>query len=257
MQTMSSERRYTRPVDVVSSGEQDRLVNRVPQRRHVGEGGLAWAAAWRCWPRPEMTTSPRSSRGTILLWTIFFSNLLILYFLINWLPVLLEQAGLPIERAVIGVAALNAGGIAGGLALGGLSDRTSATRVLHFAYAAAAAFVAALGLMATNHLGAVMTLIFLTGFFVIGSQFCMNALAAAYYPTAIRSTGVGWALGIGRIGSVIGPVVGGWFIGAGFDTSSIFLAAAVPAAIAAFCVFLLGLRRGRQDSTVAVKALVH
>jgi AAHS family 4-hydroxybenzoate transporter-like MFS transporter len=194
--------------------------------------------------------------GTILLWIIFFSNLLVLYFLINWLPVLLQQGGLPIERAVIGVAALNAGGIAGGIALGGLSDRTSPTRVLQLAYAAAAVLVAALGFVAVNSLGVVMLLIFLTGVFVIGSQFCMNALAAGYYPTAIRSTGVGWALGIGRIGSVIGPVVGGLLIGSGFGTTNIFFAAAIPAAIAAFSVFLLGRRRNPPGTAAAVKVLV-
>ena len=106
------------------------------------------------------------------------------------------------------------------------SDRP--TRVLRVAYALAALFRRRAGFATTTSIFIVMLLIFLTGVFVIGSQFCMNALAASFYPTAIRSTGVGWALGIGRIGSVIGPVVGGWFIGFGWSTPNIFLATAVP-----------------------------
>jgi AAHS family 4-hydroxybenzoate transporter-like MFS transporter len=93
--------------------------------------------------------------------------------------------------------------------------------------------------------------------FVIGSQFCMNALAANFYPTPIRSTGVGWALGIGRIGSVLGPVVGGFFIGLGWSTPSIFFATAVPAVIAAVCVLLLGLADEPQPATIAPQAVAH
>jgi AAHS family 4-hydroxybenzoate transporter-like MFS transporter len=195
--------------------------------------------------------------GTILLWIVFFSNLLILYFLINWLPILLQEAGLPIERAVVGVAALNAGGIVGGLGLGWLCDRTRPTRVLRVAYALAAILVGVLGFATGTSVAGVMLLIFLTGVFVIGAQFCMNALAASFYPTPIRSTGVGWALGIGRIGSVVGPVVGGLFIGLGWSTPSIFLATAAPAVLAAVCVFLLGLADEPRSATIAPPAVAH
>jgi len=178
--------------------------------------------------------------GTILIWIVFFANLLILYFLINWLPIVLQEAGLPIQRAVIGVVALNAGGVLGGLGLAWLCDRTNPIAVLRLTYTIAAILVGLVGFATTTSLGMVMVLIFLTGVFVNGSQFCMNALAASYYPTAIRSTGVGWALGIGRIGSVIGPVVGGIFIGLGWTTPNIFLFTAAPALLAAVCVLLLG-----------------
>lgn len=130
--------------------------------------------------------------GTLLLWVVFFSNLLVLYFLINWLPSVLQAAGLPLERAIIGTAVLNAGGIVGGLVLGRFVDRRGPFGVLLAAYALAA------------------------GFFVIGTQFCMNALAASFYPTSVRATGVGWALGIGRVGSVIGPVIGGMVLALGW-----------------------------------------
>jgi AAHS family 4-hydroxybenzoate transporter-like MFS transporter len=177
--------------------------------------------------------------GTLLLWVIFFSNLLILYFLINWLPSVLQAAGLPLERAIIGTVVLNAGGIVGGLALGWLVDRRGPFGVLLAAYALAAVSVWAIG-SAGAEVAAVMLVVFAAGFFVIGTQFCMNALAASFYPTSVRATGVGWALGIGRVGSVIGPVIGGMVLALGWTHPALFLAAAVPAVVSAIAVALLG-----------------
>jgi MFS transporter, AAHS family, 4-hydroxybenzoate transporter len=195
--------------------------------------------------------------GTLLLWVVFFCNLLILYFLINWLPSVLQQAGLPIERAIIATVVLNAGGIVGGLMLGRLVDRRQPFGILTFAYAAAAALVAGIGLVATSPIPVLMLTIFATGFFVIGSQYCMNALAANYYPTALRSTGVGWALGIGRIGSIIGPVVGGTMMAMGWHTSQLFMVTAMPALLAAIAVISIGLqaksRRSEGRSAEALK----
>jgi len=191
-------------------------------------------------PVGHLFTESRAA-GTLLLWTVFFSNLLILYFLINWLPSVLQQAGLPIERAIIGTVLLNAGGIAGGLVLGRIIDHRGPFGVLTIAYAVAALFVAAIGLFGSPA-SLVMAIITLAGFFVIGAQFCMNVLAASYYPTAIRSTGVGWALGIGRIGSIVGPVLGGIVLSLGWSTAELFLATAAPALVASMAVFVIGLR---------------
>lgn len=176
--------------------------------------------------------------GTILLWVVFFSNLLILYFLINWLPSVLRQAGLPIERAIIATVLLNAGGIIGGLVLGRFVDRRGPFGILVVSYGLAALFVAAIGMVGTT-VTAIMATVLVAGFFVIGTQFCMNALAASSYPTAVRATGVGWALGIGRIGSVIGPVIGGVLLSLGWGNATLFLAAAVPAVASALAVALL------------------
>jgi MFS transporter, AAHS family, 4-hydroxybenzoate transporter len=153
----------------------------------------------------------------------------------------LQQAGLPIERAIISTVLLNAGGIAGGLVLGRIIDHRGPFGVLTIAYAVAALFVAAIGLFGSP-VGLVMAIITLAGFFVIGAQFCMNVLAASYYPTAIRSTGVGWALGIGRIGSIVGPVLGGIVLSLGWSTAELFLATAAPALVASMAVFVIGLR---------------
>ena len=185
--------------------------------------------------------------GTCLLWIVFFSNLLILYFLINWLPAVLQQAGVPIERAIIATVVLNAGGIIGGLFLGRLVDRRPPFPILTMTYGAAAILVAAIGFAGTGSVVGLMAIIFAGGFFVIGSQYSMNALAANYYPTALRSTGIGWALGIGRIGSIIGPVVGGIILALGWTTTHLFAVVAVPALVAAAAVLALGLQVKRQN----------
>jgi AAHS family 4-hydroxybenzoate transporter-like MFS transporter len=183
----------------------------------------------------------RRAWGTVALWLVFFCNLLLIYFLINWLPSVLREAGLSLDKAIIGTVALNAGGIVGGLALGRLIDRRGPFGVLGGAYLVGALFIVLIGAL-TAGVGALMLVIALTGFCVLGTQFGINALAASYYPTSIRSTGVGWALGIGRIGSIVGPVVGGIVLALDWSIGAIFLIAAIPAVVAAAGVLVLRLQ---------------
>jgi AAHS family 4-hydroxybenzoate transporter-like MFS transporter len=165
-------------------------------------------------------------------------NLLILYFLSNWLPAVLEKSGLPIERAIIATVLLYVGGMLGGVLLARLIDARGPYGILAGSYAGAAVFIALIDSIGTS-LMLVMTIVFFAGFCVIGAQLSINALASTTYPTSVRSTGVGWALGVGRIGSIIGPVLGGILMTIGLGTANLFLISAVPAAVAAVCVFLL------------------
>jgi AAHS family 4-hydroxybenzoate transporter-like MFS transporter len=174
---------------------------------------------------------------TLLIWTAFFCNLLIMYFLINWLPSALQQAGISLEHAIIATAALNAGGVVGGLTFSGLIDRFGPRRVLTAAYFGAALFVAGIGSGWTS-VGAIYAVIAAAGFCVIGAQFGMNALAAEFYPTSLRSTGVGAALGIGRVGAIAGPVVGGALLATDLDMAGLFLTAAAPALLAGEAIFM-------------------
>jgi AAHS family 4-hydroxybenzoate transporter-like MFS transporter len=193
--------------------------------------------------------------GTLLLWVVYFSNLLILYFLINWLPAVLQRAGLPIERAIIATVALNAGGIVGGLLLGRLVDKRQPYGVLTVAFACAAVLVAAMGALESGSVLVLMSAIVAAGFFVIGTQYCMNALAANFYPTGLRSTGIGWALGIGRIGSIVGPVIGGILLSFEWSPSALFTTIAAPAAVSSLAVFVLGRWQQRIISpTIASRA---
>ncbi len=134
---------------------------------------------------------------------------------------------------------LNLGGIVGGIALGRAMDKYGNYAVVGTAYLFGALFVALVGFLVFS-IPLLMTALLLAGFCSVGTQVCGNALAASLYPTAVRSTGVGWAYGIGRIGSIVGPVLGGILLAAQWQLHSLFLVAAVPLLCAAGAVFLLG-----------------
>jgi AAHS family 4-hydroxybenzoate transporter-like MFS transporter len=111
-------------------------------------------------------------------------------------------------------------------------------RALALVYFAAVFAVGAIGQF--GHSAVFVTIaIFAAGFCIVGGQIAANALTANFYPTAVRATGVGWALGIGRIGSIIGPLIGGALLAAKWDTGSVFMAAATAALCAALAAFLL------------------
>ncbi|MBL8630405.1 MAG: MFS transporter [Rhodospirillaceae bacterium] len=176
--------------------------------------------------------------GTVCLWVMFFMTLLLSYFLVNWLPLVLRQAGFPLEKAVLGTVVLNAGGIVGCIVLGRLIDRHGAYKIIAPAYVLGAFFIAGIGMTATAP-SATMAVIFMAGFFAIGAQFSAVALASSYYATSIRATGVGWSMGVGRVGSMIGPVVGGVLVGAGLSMQGLFLMAAMTPVLAGTAVFLM------------------
>jgi MFS transporter, AAHS family, 4-hydroxybenzoate transporter len=176
---------------------------------------------------------------TVLIWIAFFFNLLLLFFMYNWLPPMMQQSGLPIQRAIIATVAFNLGGFVGGIVLGRMMDKGNAYAVLAAAYAFGAICVGSLGYLGFS-IPLIMTVIAVAGFCVVGGQTAANALAANSYPTAIRATGVGWALGIGRIGSIVGPVIGGVAMSFHLELRDIFLYAAVPAVGAAIAILALG-----------------
>ena len=191
--------------------------------------------------------------GTLLLWAIFFVNLLVLYFLINWLPTVMTSAGMPLDRAIVAVAMLNLGGVVGGFVLARFIDRFGPFTVLAVSYVAAAVVVALIG-QSTHSVGLALSATFVAGFFVIGAQFAANALAAQFYPTSIRSTGVGWALGIGRVGSIVGPLIGGLMISAGLAIAQLLLFSGLPALIAAAAVVVLAYLATRQGAAGSARS---
>src|ERR1700742_341990 len=138
---------------------------------------------------------------TLLLWVVFFMSLLDLYFLSNWLPTVLNDLGASVSSAAVIGSMLQVGGVVGTFALGSIIDRFS-FRALTLVYFVAVFAVGAIGQL--GHSAAFVTIaIFVAGFCIVGGQIAANALAAGFYPTSVRATGVGWALGIGRIGSLV------------------------------------------------------
>jgi len=176
--------------------------------------------------------------GTILLWIVNFMNLLNLYFLSSWLATVIRDAGYPTSTAVLAATTLQVGGTIGTFGLSWLIARLGFIRVLTTCFALACVSVAVIGQPGLS-LSLLFVVVFVAGWCVVGAQPGVNALAATYYPTSLRSTGVGWGLGIGRAGAIVGPVLGGQFMSLHWSTQDIFLAAAVPALISAITMFCL------------------
>jgi len=190
---------------------------------------------------PKLFADGRAT-STILLWVIFFMSLLVYYFLVNWLPTLIKASGLPLSLAIICTATLNLGGVVGAIVLARLLDRFSPFLILGLTYAATAVFVAMVA-YGTTSAGFLMVAAALAGFGAAGGQIGSNALAATLYPTAIRATGVGWALGVGRIGAITGPLIAGALLAEDWSPKAIILSAAIPSLAASAAAFLMGATR--------------
>jgi len=185
------------------------------------------------------------ARITILFWIIFFANLMELYILTSWLPTTINAQGVELKWAQIATALVQIGGIGGAIALAPLVDRFGPQFVLSGAFLSAALSIVVLGLAGTS---VALTLVaaFVLGIGTVGAQNCNNGIAAKFYPTEIRATGVGWALAVGRIGSIFGPAVGGLLLATGYEIQSIFLVATVPPLVAATAYLAMGRPRALE-----------
>jgi len=180
---------------------------------------------------------------TPLLWFSFAMTLMANYFLNSWMPILFEQTGLPPADAALASGFYHVGGTLGGLLISILIDRYGFVIVALFLLLAGPV-VAAIGM--TTSQPAIIVLALSAGIFVLGAQFGNNATAGMIYPTEFRSKAVGWALSVGRLGSIFGPLAGGFLIGQGLSLRSLFATAAIPlvaGATAAVVLTRLCLRR--------------
>jgi len=175
---------------------------------------------------------------TILLWVFNFINLLNLYSLSSWLPTVVQDAGHSTSTAVLVGTILQVGGTIGTFGLAWLIARRGFIPVLTISFAVACAGIATIGQPSLS-LALLVAVVFVVGWCVVGGQPGINAFAATYYPTYLRSTGVGWGLGIGRIGAIVGPMIGGEFMRLKWSTQEMFVAAAIPALVSALAMFSL------------------
>jgi AAHS family 4-hydroxybenzoate transporter-like MFS transporter len=140
--------------------------------------------------------------GTVMIWLAYFMGLVIFYSLINWMPILFKEAGLDARTATLAASLFPLGGV-GAVFLGLLMDRFNPNRVIALCFSLSAVSIYAIGLSASS-VGLLMTVVFIAGTLMNTAQSSLPALAAAFYPTQGRATGVAWMMGVGRFGGVAG-----------------------------------------------------
>ena len=175
--------------------------------------------------------------ATCLLWMCLFLAFATLYFLTMWIPKLAASTGMALNVAIYAGTVFNLGAFFGILTQGYLSGRLGLQRVICGFLMLTAGLMVVFGFVSGSLW--LLVLFGLLGFGIQGGFVGMYALAASLYPTRVRATGVGWAVGAGRIGAVIGPLVGGLLIGMGWSLSANFIAFAIPALLAGIITLLI------------------
>jgi len=178
--------------------------------------------------------SGRYAIGSIMLWLGYFMGLVIFYALINWMPILFKDAGLNPKDATLIAALFPLGGV-GAILFGWLMDRFNGNWIIAVGYALTAVAIFAIGQVAGN-LGVLVLVVFVAGTLMNTAQSSMPALAAGFYPTQGRATGVAWMLGIGRFGGIAGSFLVAELARRHLDFASIFMIVAVPGVIAALAL---------------------
>jgi AAHS family 4-hydroxybenzoate transporter-like MFS transporter len=182
--------------------------------------------------------------GTVVLWIIFFLNLAEFYALQSWLPTILTNLHYPLTSVALATTLTTVGGIVIAIVIGPAMDRLGPYRSLAVLYFCGVFFVALMGVALSQPEWVLMMATFFAGCCVSGGQKSVIALSAVFYPAPIRSTGVGWALGIGRVGGIGGPLLIGLLLSWHLRPGSLFYAASIPMLLAGLLVALLGWRYG-------------
>jgi len=173
---------------------------------------------------------------TLLIWSIFICTLLLVYFFVNWIPTVVHKLGQPLEVSNNVAGVFQLAGIAGGFFLNNLADRTGRPEwVLALSFVGVAVCCFFFGSVAETSLSMIVASVAATGFFVVGALGSCISFAGTYYPPAIRATGIGWAIGVGRLGSILGPIVGGILLTLNVGSQVLFGVFAIPAMLAVIC----------------------
>ncbi|MGJ7490067.1 MFS transporter [Variovorax sp. ZT4R33] len=185
----------------------------------------------------------KDGRGfsTVMFWLAFFMCLFMVYALSAWLTKLMAGAGYSLGSALTFVLVLNVGAVVGAVGGGWLADRFHIKYVLAAMYALAAVSITLLGYPMPT--AALFVVVGLAGASTIGTQIVANAYTGQFYPMAVRSTGLGWALGIGRTGAILAPIVIGTLVGMKLPLQQNFMAISIPAVLGMIAVLLIDHRR--------------
>jgi AAHS family 4-hydroxybenzoate transporter-like MFS transporter len=184
----------------------------------------------------RLVLSRRYVVGSVAMWVAYFMGLVIFYALINWMPILFKESGMAPATATLISALFPLGGV-GAVLAGWLMDRYNANWVIVVGYVLTAVAVWAIGSV-VGQVGGLMVVVFVAGALMNTTQSSMPALAASYYPTSGRATGVAWMLGVGRFGGIAGSYLVAVLQARHLDLASVFAVVAVPGLIAAVAVLV-------------------
>jgi AAHS family 4-hydroxybenzoate transporter-like MFS transporter len=229
-------------------------------------GAIALASVGRIAPRWTPAAAPAAGdltrhtpvvglfeRGlaapTVLLWVLYFMNLMVLYTLSNYLPTIITGAGMPMSTANAATSFYQLAGVPGALACSYLCDRFGSRLVLPAVFLGTSVFCFLIG-AAGRDPGLVVGAASAAGLFVVGGQAGANAFVGNFYPSHVRATGIGWALGVGRLGTIFGSVVIGVLLEAGATPHSLFEICAVPGLFSAATIWFVA-RKHRPAAAAA------
>ncbi|MDF3880964.1 MFS transporter [Cupriavidus basilensis] len=210
-----------------------------PEREHAGKSAI------------KLIVSKPHTAVTLALWAGLFMNLLTVYFLNSWLPIMVKDDGFTLADAALVGAMLQVGGTLGNVVIGWEMDRFNPHKVMIGTLLGAALFTVAIGSW-QHSVDMLMGLVFLLGFCINSANTGWTAMAAGYYPTEMRATGTSWMTGIGRFGAISGASLGAVLLALKWDFGQLFMALTFPIGIAIAAAYIKG--RHNATHTIARKA---
>lgn len=209
----------------------------------AGQGAPAAAGGK---PNALLILSSRYVVGTLMLWLLFISMLTVSYCLNSWLPTLLVEVGRSERFAAMSISVFSLGGIIAALGVGVLIDRFGPMRTLISFLSISAVLLFVIGqVLASASATVLMALLVVCGFFILGAYGGINVVLASFYPGALRAVGIGWTKSIGRVGTLITPVLIGAGLSVGIAETTIMSLFAVPAVLSVLSLVVIAIA-GRQ-----------
>lgn len=225
-------------LDQRSSGTLERVNNLLRRLGHAELERLPDRASDESKGAVKQIFSREFRTRTFGMWACFLAVMCAWYFVVNWTPKILVDAGLSLDGSISGGLLLSLGGVLGGLALGFLAGSFNVNRLVAIFMILSVAAMTLFGTLATD-LALMLGVAFLIGFFLAGSMIGLYAIIPDVYPTRVRSTGTGWAIGVGRLGAVLGPYLAGVMIAAGWERAMYFFALSLPLVLTMMIVLRL------------------